>query len=262
MKRYAARGRGIERLRPATASWGPKILAPYHGRSLYQCGNAGVSPWTSGGRVVASEAMAETVAPALPLQGRSLVLNRAFLPIHVTSVRRAISLLYCGVARAVDQEYRTFDYGSWSELPPAGFDVVGLVQGVVRVPRVVLLASFDRVPLRRVRFSRHNIFVRDSNTCQYCAQRLTRNELNLDHVTPRCRGGRTTWENVVCSCIPCNRRKGARDPGEVGMRLIRSPKRPDWSPFVSRQFGSAGYREWVPFLRAVDNAYWNVELDP
>lgn len=199
---------------------------------------------------------------APPLQGRSLVLNRAFAPIHVTTVRRALSLLYRGVAQAVDAEYRTFDFRSWSELSISGFDSVGLVGGVVRVPRVVLLVSFDRVPQRRVRFSRHNIFVRDGNTCQYCGRRFQRSELNLDHVVPRCRGGRTTWENVVCSCIDCNRRKGAGEAAQAGMRLIRVPQRPAWSPFVQRQFGAHGYREWAPFLRGVDSAYWNVELDP
>jgi 5-methylcytosine-specific restriction endonuclease McrA len=206
--------------------------------------------------------MMSAALSAPPLQGRSLVLNRAFLPIHVTTVRRAISLLYRGVAKAVDSEYRTFDFASWSELSTSGFDQVGLVEGVVRIPRVVLLVAFDRVPQRRVRFSRHNIFVRDANTCQYCARRFSRSELNLDHVVPRCRGGRTTWENVVCSCIECNRRKGGGDPATAGMRLIRSPQRPAWSPFVEKQFSVAGYREWSPFLRAVDTAYWNVELEP
>ena len=205
--------------------------------------------------------MATAVWSAPPLQGRSLVLNRAYLPIHVTTVRRALSLLYRGVAKAVDSEYRTFDFHTWSELSTAGFDSVGLVGGLVRIPRVVLLVSFDRVPQRRVRFSRHNIFVRDANTCQYCGRRFPRSEWNLDHVVPRCRGGRTTWENVVCSCIDCNRRKGGGDPSAAGLRLIRAPLRPAWSPFVEKQFGVAGYREWVPFLRGVDTAYWNVELD-
>lgn len=205
--------------------------------------------------------MMSAAAMAPPLQGRSLVLNRAFLPIHVTSVRRALGLLYRGVAQAVDDEYRTFDYVSWAELSPEGFDAVGLVDGVVRIPRVVLLVAFERVPARRVRLSRHNIFVRDADTCQYCCHRFPRSELSLDHVVPRCRGGKTTWENVVCSCIDCNRRKGGGEPAAAGLRLVRPPRRPAWTPFVQRQFGARGYREWAPFLKAVDSAYWNVELD-
>ncbi|HYC55647.1 MAG TPA: HNH endonuclease [Candidatus Binatia bacterium] len=204
-------------------------------------------------------AVAACLAPALT--GKSLVLNKAYLPIHVTTVRRAFSLLYRGVARAVDEQYRTFDFSSWSELSTSGFEAVGMIDGMVRIPRVILLVSFDRMPRRRVRFSRHNIFVRDASTCQYCGRRFARSDLNLDHVIPRWRGGRTTWENVVCSCIDCNRRKGGRGPEEAGMRLIRTPGRPEWTPFITRQLGAAGYREWKPFLSTIDTAYWNVELD-
>jgi len=205
--------------------------------------------------------MSPAVACAPGLTGKSLVLNKAFLPIHVTSVRRALSLVYRGVARAVDQEYRTFDFCSWSEVSTIGFESIGLVGGVVRIPRVILLISFDRMPRRRVRFSRHNIFARDANTCQYCGGRFVRSDLNLDHVVPRWRGGRTSWENVVCSCIDCNRRKGGRALAETAMRLVRTPQRPEWTPFVMKQMGGLGYREWRPFLSAVDTAYWNVELD-
>lgn len=205
--------------------------------------------------------MATAVAVSASISGKSLVLNRAFLPIHVTTVRRALSLLYRGVARAVDEEYRTFDFASWAELGVGAGDGVGLVGKAVRVPRVVLLVSFDRVPKRRVRFSRHNIFVRDENTCQYCGRRCFRAELNLDHVIPRCHGGRTTWENVVCSCLDCNRRKGGRSPEDAGMRLVRFPRRPHWTPFVAKNLPRRGYREWAPFLSTVDTAYWNVELD-
>lgn len=197
---------------------------------------------------------------AVVLSGRTLVLNRSYLPVHVTSVRRAFSLLYRGVAKAVDEEYRTFDFDDWSELSPAGVDSVGLVDRLVRIPRVILLVSFDRVPRREVRFSRHNIFVRDGNACQYCGHRKTRNELNLDHVIPRSRGGATTWENIVCACLDCNRLKGGRTPEEARMRLRKKPRRPSWTPFVARNLAGTYYREWRPFLGGIDAAYWNVEL--
>jgi 5-methylcytosine-specific restriction endonuclease McrA len=195
------------------------------------------------------------------LTSNALVLNRSYLPIHVTTVRRAFSLLYRGVAKAVDEEYQTFDFADWSELSTSGCEAVGVVGAVVRVPRVILLVSFDRVPRREVRFSRHNIFVRDNNTCQYCGRKRQRSELNLDHVIPRAQGGLTTWGNVVCSCLGCNRRKGGRTPEQAHLALVRRPRRPNWTPFVSRNLGGARYREWAPFLRGVDAAYWNVELD-
>jgi 5-methylcytosine-specific restriction endonuclease McrA len=130
----------------------------------------------------------------------------------------------------------------------------------MRVPRVILLLSFDRVPRRHVRFSRFNIFSRDRNTCQYCGRTLPRAELNLDHVLPRAQGGTSTWENVVCSCLPCNRRKGGNRPEEVGMTLLRHPFRPQWTPFMLETFSMRRYREWQPFLTTVDSAYWNAEL--
>jgi len=195
------------------------------------------------------------------LTSKSLVLNRSYLPVHVTTVRRAFSLLYRGVAKAVDEEYRTFDFRDWSALSTSGVDSVGIVGGIVRIPRVILLTSFDRVPRRDVRFSRLNIFVRDGNRCQYCGHHYTRSQLNLDHVVPRAAGGLTTWENIVCACLDCNRRKGGRTPTQAGMRLLKKPTRPSWTPFIARNLGGAGYREWKPFLRGIDEAYWNVELD-
>jgi 5-methylcytosine-specific restriction endonuclease McrA len=130
----------------------------------------------------------------------------------------------------------------------------------MRVPRVILLMAFDRVPKRHVRFSRFNIFARDRNTCQYCGRIFPRSELNLDHVVPRAHGGTSIWENVVCSCLPCNRRKGGRSPEEAGMGLLRKPFRPQWTPFMLETFSMRRYHEWLPFLSTVDAAYWNAEL--
>jgi 5-methylcytosine-specific restriction endonuclease McrA len=195
------------------------------------------------------------------LNSRVLVLNRSYLPVHVTSVKRAFALLYQGVARAVDEQYRTFDFESWRHLSiEIHHERLGIVDGFIRVPRVLLLSAYERVPRRHVRFSRFNIFARDGNACQYCGQRLPRPELNLDHVIPRSRGGLSTWENIVCSCHSCNRRKGGRTPEEARMMLIRRPRRPEWTPFSADMFSLRRYREWMPFLSAVDSAYWNTEL--
>ena len=101
----------------------------------------------------------------------------------------------------------------------ANEDSIGLVDQAIRVPRVILLLAYDRVPRRYVRFSRFNIYSRDQNRCQYCGRQFPRAELNLDHVVPRSKGGTSTWENVVCSCHRCNRLKGGRTPTEAGMRL-------------------------------------------
>ncbi len=195
------------------------------------------------------------------LNTKVLVLNRSYFPVHITSVRRAFSLLYQGIAKAVDQHYRTFDYESWSALSATVHDeTIGLIGRAIRVPRVILLVSYDRVPRRQVRFSRFNVFARDKNTCQYCGRRFSRSELNLDHVIPRSQGGLSTWANIVCSCLRCNRVKGGRRPEEAGMRLIKKPVQPEWTPFTLETFTFKRYQEWLPFLNEVDAAYWNTEL--
>jgi 5-methylcytosine-specific restriction endonuclease McrA len=198
---------------------------------------------------------------ATMLGGSVLVLNRLYQPVHVTTVRRAFSLLYQGVARAIDREFRQFDFASWSELSvEVQRESAGLVGRRIRIPRVIVLVAYDHLPKARVRFSRLNIYARDGNTCQYCGRTLPRSELNLDHVVPRSLGGTTCWENVVCSCIPCNLRKGGRTPQQAGMRLLKTPARPRFMPLVRSPVLRSTYWEWLPFLGLVDASYWNVEL--
>ncbi|MBI2345724.1 MAG: HNH endonuclease [Deltaproteobacteria bacterium] len=192
-----------------------------------------------------------------------LVLNRSYFPIHVTTVRRAFCMLYQGIVKAVNEEYETYTFDDWAELAAeAHHDTVGVVGRVIRVPRVVLLVAFDRLPKRGIRFSRINILLRDRHRCQYCGRQLPRIDLNLDHVTPRSLGGLTTWENVVTSCHTCNLRKGGRSPEAAGMQLIRKPFRPSSVPFVDLSLKRLRYAEWKPYLNVVDFSYWNVELLP
>ena len=175
-----------------------------------------------------------------------------FIPVHVTTVKRAFSLVFSGTADVVDHEYRTFDFESWLSAPSSpGDEVIGSTSGPVRVPRVIVLTWFDRLPRRHVRYSRTNVFTRDEYTCQYCGERPPRSQLNLDHVIPRAQGGRTTWENVVASCVSCNRRKGGRTPEQAKLRLRQPPVRPRWTPALNVAPGGASrYREWLPYLGA------------
>ncbi len=190
-----------------------------------------------------------------------LVLNKHYQPIHITNARRAFSLLYLGVAQAIDEQFRVFDFASWAQLSAErGDDVVTTVDRNIRVPRVIVLQLYDRIPKTKVRFSRHNIYMRDDNMCQYCGRALPRTDLNLDHVVPRAQGGRTTWENVVCCCIDCNLAKGARTPAQAGLALRKQPVRPRWTPTFRSSGDRIRYREWRPFLDLPNASYWNVEL--
>jgi 5-methylcytosine-specific restriction endonuclease McrA len=195
------------------------------------------------------------------LNSAVLVLNRNYQPVHVTSVKRALSLLYLGVAKAIDTQYRLYEFADWAALSAsAPHDSIHTIDRRIRVPRVVVLSAYEYLPKGRVRFSRLNIYARDHDTCQYCARQLPRAELNLDHVVPRSQGGKTSWENVVCSCVPCNLRKGGRTPAQAGMKLLKVPMRPRWTPFFRGASRRITYREWLPFLNLADASYWNVEL--
>ena len=182
-----------------------------------------------------------------------LVLNRNWQAVRVARVRRAITMLFVGAARALDHEYESYDFVSWLGVGQrAGQDaVLRTFTRRIRVPNIVVLNRYSVVPKGCLRFSRSNVYARDKHTCQYCARRLPRSQLNLDHVVPRASGGRTSWHNIVCCCIRCNLRKGSRTPTQAGMRLLRKPYAPRWSPIVGIGPGVL-HREWLPFLRPAD----------
>jgi 5-methylcytosine-specific restriction endonuclease McrA len=197
----------------------------------------------------------QTATPML--DSNVLVLNRVFQAVQVTSVRKAFSLFYKGHVRAVLPDYSTYEFENWCDIPPQPQDEVVLTPSMaIRIPRVVALKDYDHLPRQEVKFSRHNIYVRDGNRCQYCGHKFPSAELSLDHVIPLSRGGNSSWENVVCACLACNVRKGNRTPQEASMKLIVHPKKPRWHPvghFGANKFHPA----WRNFL---DVAYWNSEL--
>ena len=142
-----------------------------------------------------------------------LVLNRCWQAINVCTARRAIALLCAGHATVVTEEadsFNTYDFEGWCGYSAAcshsGDDSLRILS--LRVPTILVLATYDRLPRKEVRYSRGNVFYRDKHTCQYCRKRLERRLLNIDHVVPRDRGGQSVWTNVVCSCLACNSIKG------------------------------------------------------
>ena len=188
-----------------------------------------------------------------------LVLNRSWIAVHIANVRRAIRLLYQGYAKVVSPEdFSTYNVDDWKELSVAADEYcIHTVNFKLMVPEVIVLTVFNGVYRRDVRFSRRNIFERDKNRCQYCSKKFKKWELTLDHVVPRSMGGRSTWENLVLACVPCNVGKGDRLPEEAGMPLIRKPRKPRWIPYSGEGFSSIRKPSWQRF---VDAAYWDVEL--
>ena len=198
-----------------------------------------------------------------------LVVNKFFTAVHVVSARRAMSLLAKAAAEVISVDegemYRGYNFDSWKEVSQfkakqAGTEDGDWVRGVsfeIEVPKVIRLLLYDRYPKKTVRFNRRNIFARDGNRCQYCGKKFVTSELSLDHVVPRSRGGRSSWENIVCCCVECNKRKGGMTPKEAKMKLMRKPVRPKRSPVLTLKLQSRKYESWKHFI---DSAYWSVPL--
>jgi 5-methylcytosine-specific restriction endonuclease McrA len=163
------------------------------------------------------------------LPGHVLVLNQDYRALSVCSVERAVILLFLRKAEMVyavpGRHIRTSrEQHPW--------------------PSIVRLKIYANVPYKKIMLTRRNLLRRDRNRCQYCA---SSEKLTLDHVLPRSRGGRDTWENLVTACMPCNNRKGNRTPEEAGMRLIRQPFRPSHVMFIRHIIGTLD-DTWKPYL--------------
>jgi 5-methylcytosine-specific restriction endonuclease McrA len=172
----------------------------------------------------------------------TLLLNATYEPLRVVHWQKAVSLLWQGKVEVLEVYDREIRGVSLSIRLPA----------VMRLLKMVRLKESHRA----VKFSRINIFTRDSYTCQYCNHRHRTEELTFDHVVPIALGGRKTWENIVTACWRCNNKKSGRTPEQAGMKLIKKPVKPRWSPVITI---TIGIRNWPESWR--DYLYWNMELD-
>lgn len=145
------------------------------------------------------------------IHGAVLVLNASYEPLNVVSIKRAVVLLLKEKAELVEAAEQQLRAERWS----------------IPWPLVIRLVHYVKIPHRfALPLTRRMIFARDHYTCQYCGAQPGKAALTIDHVIPRSRGGRKTWENMVTACRACNQRKDNRTPAEAHMRLLRSPFRP------------------------------------
>ncbi|MBD3225164.1 MAG: HNH endonuclease [Caldithrix sp.] len=163
------------------------------------------------------------------LNRQVLVLNQNYEPFAVYDAKRAIILLYLKKVQLVER-YRE-DVHSISITMP--------------YPSVIRLHSYIHRPYKRVILNRKNIIRRDSNVCQYCGKNSR--PMTIDHIKPKCYGGKDTWENLVCACVPCNTKKGNRTPEQADMHLLRQPKRPSHLFFLKALIGNP-HTSWKPYL--------------
>jgi 5-methylcytosine-specific restriction endonuclease McrA len=189
-----------------------------------------------------------------------LVLNRHWSAVHITTARRALILLYGDHAKVVTEDFATHNFESWRDLSRFVDTAKRICTPTfqIGIPEVIMLTQFNKFPPRQVKFSRRNIYVRDNYTCQYCGCVPPKDELTIDHVIPRSRGGKSTWENVVLACMKCNTRKGNRLLSESNIKLLSDPKKPHWLACSHFSSKPVGHSFWQKFI---DNVYWNTPLE-
>lgn len=160
---------------------------------------------------------------------KALVLNFDYTPIAVCTANRAFLLVYLSKA-ALIKANNSHAFHTVSDTFP--------------MPSVIKLNRYVHLPYRGVVLNRENVFKRDGYTCQYCGDK---NELTIDHLIPKAKGGKTIWNNLVTACKKCNSSKGNESPEEAGMQLALQPYRPSFIMYLKDISGNR-HKEWIPFL--------------
>jgi 5-methylcytosine-specific restriction endonuclease McrA len=173
-----------------------------------------------------------------------LVLNSDYEPLNVCNLRRAIILVYLGKADILH-----------SRIDQNGRAIMTSAEGAsIDAPSVVRLRHHVKRPLPELKLSRRSVFARDNYTCQYCG--ATGKDLTIDHVIPKRHGGGMHWDNLVTCCRRCNTKKGDKSPEKVGLKLMRQPRRPRYTPYISLNKYVAGtkhevWRDYLPIFTDV-----------
>ena len=170
-----------------------------------------------------------TTAVSSVIETPVLVLNQNYQPLNICSARRALILMGRGKAESIVN----------------GRGAIHSTSDIFPLPSVVRLFYMVKKPLIRRRLSRQALFYRDNFKCQYCGNNTRK--LTIDHIIPRCKGGKHIWENVVSACVGCNHRKAGLTPSEARMKLRTIPQvaRPNpYYLFYHRKLKE----EWRPFI--------------
>jgi 5-methylcytosine-specific restriction endonuclease McrA len=167
-----------------------------------------------------------------------LVLNFTYEALNITSFQRAVKLIFAGKAEML--------HGLERVLASTTYEM--------RMPSIIRMLYYIRRPMQRVALTKKNVLIRDNHVCQYCGVRGER-LMTVDHITPKSRGGPSTWENLVCACMRCNNRKNNRTPDEANMALKRKPRQPKYIPWIQIKRNTLP-DEWGKFL-----FLYNVSID-
>lgn len=182
-----------------------------------------------------------------------LVLNKSWLAVSIMRTKDSFCKVFSGMAKVIDENYVQYNWDEWVEVSQKteegdNASFVHTPNYKVKVPSIVRLLYYNRLPKTDVKLTRRNILVRDKFICQYCGKKINMKTATLDHVVPKSKKGKTSWTNLVACCAGCNVQKANRTPEEAKMRLRKIPKKPGWSPVYSK-FVSEMSPTWLKFVK-------------
>jgi 5-methylcytosine-specific restriction endonuclease McrA len=182
-----------------------------------------------------------------------LVLNRNWQAIHVKPPTEALSMMYSNAATGLDiigeDHMIPHRWEDWINLPnDPNCEYISTINQKIKIPKVIVLCKYDKVPIKRPRFSISGVWSRDNGICQYTGRKVSKNEGNIDHIIPKSKGGKTDWTNCVLSHKDINSKKANRTPEECGIKLIKAPSVPKQLPISHYIKNSHKIKEWELFL--------------
>jgi 5-methylcytosine-specific restriction endonuclease McrA len=183
-----------------------------------------------------------------------LVLNKCFIPLHIISWKRAMTLLIQDKCKVTDEDYIQYTCDLWIDQTKMleesdDFHFIHTPRYRIALPHVIVLTAFDKLPKNQVKYSRESLFQRDKNSCAYCGNVFKRDQLTIDHINPKSAGGIKSWKNTITACKACNSKKADRTPDEAYMPLKFQPKEPSWFQQIKSLTEKIGLkRQWLPYI--------------
>jgi len=179
-----------------------------------------------------------------------LILNKSWNPIRIQTVLDAITLVYRKRAAFINvQNYEVYGWDNWVKIPPKeGEEYITTSYFSFKIPKVIVLTHFNDIPVYRVNINKRTIFESDNFICQYSNKKVSLKSGNLDHIIPKSKGGKKTWNNIVCCDAKINSFKNDRTPEEAGLKLLKKPEKLDYRKTVLT-YKEGMPEEWKNFLK-------------
>jgi len=197
-----------------------------------------------------------------------LVLNKHYLAVRVSDFRRQLRKVQNERAKFLDPlTYLQYNWEEWLDEfttteKDENFNYINGKDYYVRMPEISVCSNYSSIPKSKVKLTRRNLLIRDNYTCQFTKKRVSASNATIDHVIPRSKGGKNTWENLVIASLEANTRKGDKTLEESGMKLLRKPVEPKWNPIYSFMLTNKP-KSWENFVNTDkwnEVGYWDTEL--